>query len=207
MILLILFFNLFSFSFQAIKAAFFCEDYLEEVYVVEGDTQRQITHGDQSYPKGAWNLPYYFLNLNASEGDLIRYNCKNNKKESSGAGCFFLDNNCFCYDFYVNLERGNVYKPKTATFDGKSCNINVQCTKEEVTKNQETYVYEHYIPLNATKITCKYNNNVVILRNGFSYGFNLSQRITTDFNIKNIETSITQSYSYFSLNYQQLKAG
>ena len=61
MIFLFLFCNLLSFFFQIIQTAFFCYDYLLEIYVVEGDNKRKIEHSTEA-KGGNWNVPYYFLN-------------------------------------------------------------------------------------------------------------------------------------------------
>jgi hypothetical protein len=87
-IFLFLIFNIFSFSSQKIKAAFFCDDTLEEIYVVEGSTLRQVEHG--SSVGGSWDRPYYFNALNVVEGDLIRFICSNTGGGALGGGCFFL---------------------------------------------------------------------------------------------------------------------
>ena len=114
MICIFLFFVIFSFSFQTIPTAFFCDDYLKEIYVVEGNIPRQVADG--SIVGGNWETPYYFYNLNVIEGDLIRFRCRNKKKPSLGGGCFFLYDKCHCYEFDNAIGWDNGYLPKTAIF-------------------------------------------------------------------------------------------
>ena len=110
-IFLFLIFNIFSFSSQTIKAAFFCDDSLKEIYVVEGNAQRKIAQGSNGIKENRTvYVPYYFKELNAVPGDLIRFKCFNIMTITFGAGCFVLDNNCYCYDFNPNLPKGNYAK-------------------------------------------------------------------------------------------------
>lgn len=60
--------------------------------------------------------------------------------------------------------------------------------------------FEHYIPLDATKLTWKNNNNVLIYQNGVSYSQKLSDNVTSVYDVKSVEIIITENYNYFKLN-------
>ena len=69
-IFLLLFLNIFSFSFQNIQSAFFREKYLREIYLVDSATLTKIDYGYN----GNWSSPYYFYNLSVEQGDRIMFN-------------------------------------------------------------------------------------------------------------------------------------
>ena len=200
-IFLFLVFNIFSFSSQTIKAAFFCDDELKEIYVKEGDNENLIV-GQSNIPTGGVGVPYYFDKLNATPGDLIKFKCYNRWSSTYGAGCFLLNDNCHCYDFNTNLRQNNsATSHLSVTLGGKSCSIDIPDSLGH--KANTHYFYEHYIPLDASKISCKNNINLICL-NGLNCYLNLSDYITADFDIKNVECSIPEYYNYFSLNNSQL---
>ena len=114
-IFLFLLFNIFSFSSQTIEAAFFCGGVLWEIYVVEG-TRESVIAKSSDLPSGGYLAPYYFHKLNAVPGDLIKFQCYNfnpspglfgELTRSFGAGCFLLNDNCYCYDFDSDLPKDN----------------------------------------------------------------------------------------------------
>ena len=62
---LFLVFKIFSISFQGIPTAFFCDDLLKGVYVVNGNNLKKIDNGwDVS-----WEDPYVYDNLDIAPGD------------------------------------------------------------------------------------------------------------------------------------------
>ena len=159
MICIFLFFVIFSFSFQTIPTSIFCDDSLKEIYVVEGSTHRQVEHGSNG--GGSWNRPYYF-NLDVVEGDLIRFKCYNNLRGAYGGGCFFLNNKCYCYEFDNDIGWNNDYATKSANLCGTTCIVNIHYLNRELSREHFDYYYEHYIPLDATKISCKNDNKVLV---------------------------------------------
>ena len=197
-IFIILFFCIFSFSFQIIQAAFFCDELLREVYLVDKSTgeSSQIAHGPYN---GDWRDPNYFLNLAADQGDKIKINCYTNNADSNtyGGGCFLINDNCRCYDFNKEMTP---YRPYTrsANLDGKDCSITLG--RSEVPPG--TYSYQYTIPLDTGGITCKYHT--LFLAYGQNNDLNFSNYITANFGLKNLEISIIENYQYFKLNGVQL---
>ena len=211
-IFLFLVFNIFSFSSQTIKAAIFCGGYLDSIYVVEGTRESVIATRSSEMPKGGRQTPYCFDELNAVPGDLIKIKCYNYNPSpgsgffdkltrSFGAGCFLLNDNCYCYDFDSDLPKDNDdFKDLTATFDIKSCSIRVFPLQER-SSNMKNYYYQHEIPLDASKISCKNNiNNALICLNGLDCNIKLSDYIIAYFDIKNVGCKITKNFNYFYLN-------
>ena len=199
---LFLIFHIFSLSFQTIKVAIFCDDHLKEIYVVKGNEQIEIAK-EPNLPTGGGPNPYYFYELNAVPGDLIRFKCFNIMTITFGAGCFVLDNNCYCYDFNPNLPKGNYVKTLYARFGDISCGIEVQSLEDE--SSEKNHFYEHYIPLDVSKLSCINTNNVLICLKGVNCDLKLFNYITADFDIKNLECIITENYDYFSLNNEKLE--
>ena len=153
-IFLFLIFNIFSSSFQTIKAAFFCDDTLEEIYVVEGTTEIKIVDESNMQRDGGIESPYYFNELNAVPGDLIKFDCFNSVATTYGVGCFLLKDNCTCYDFNPNLPKDNdVVTHLETSLDGKPCKIDVNSLLDKI--ENKHYYYQHYIPLDASKISCE----------------------------------------------------
>ena len=136
------------------QAGFFCDNYLREVYLVDESTQSQkvIATGWEGY----YTDPYYFNNLDAAPGDLIRFKCYNKDGWTYGAGCFFINNICRCYMFDNAIkEYTNKLEPHsgTMTFGSTQCNLKVYFLNEFDV--QKDYYYQHYIPLDVGGITCK----------------------------------------------------
>ena len=92
-----IFFLFLPLSFQKIKAVFFCDDFLREIYKVDQSTQviTKIGNGNG----GDWQTPHYFPELEADQGDTIRINCYNINGETFGGGCFLINDDCKCYSF------------------------------------------------------------------------------------------------------------
>ena len=192
---LFLFFNIFSLSFQTVQAALFCDDDLKEVYVVEGNIEIKIADG----VNGAWNKPFIYPSLNATPGDLIKMKCYNKKGGASGAGCFLVNNECLCYMF--NNSDGKEYNyskhnRRIFNFNSKNCDIIIYMLKE---MEIQEYYFQNYIPLDANCIFCQNETNVLIIPYDKNHYLKLSEYIYADFDIKNVEVSITENYGYFSL--------
>ena len=198
-IVLFLLLNIFPFAFQMVPTAFYCDVYLREVYVVENGNRRKIHNGIS----GDYRKPFYFKELDAVPGDLIGFLCQNGAGETYGAGCFFLENTCHCYDFDANKEISSNGYGKTAYFNDIACNMTIHPLVEQLEGN---YYYEHYIPLYANKILCNNYNTVLYIPGGVDYSLQFSNYIKADFSIKNVEVSITSSnYVYFKLNNKKLE--
>ena len=197
-IFFLLFLKLFPFSSQIIKAVFFCDDELIDVNIVEGTTQTKIADGNEGNEVSSF--VFGFESLNAAPGDLIRITCLNYYGPSFGAGCFVLSNDCKCFNFNNNINRINGTKTKSYTFEnGLLCSMSVK--KLDVNDLEgRYYTYEHYIPLNASEISCQNTDDVILVNYGENLILNLTNYITADFELKNLEVRITENYNYFSLN-------
>ena len=195
LIFFIIFFNIF-FSFQSIPAAFFCDNYLREVEVLDKSTQsyKQVAYG--------WNQNWdtaYIFNIDANPGDLIRFRCLNVGGPTLGAGCFLVDNNCYCYNFDNDVKRySSSVQPFTGIADlaGKRCSLTVKFL--DVNTDGVYYYYTHLIPIDANLLSCK--NNDITIPYGVEYPLDLSNSISANFNLKNLEISIKENYDYFTLN-------
>ena len=130
LIFIILSFNSFFLSTETIKAGFFCDNFLREVYLIdESHSQKVIAKGWE----GFWKAPYIFENLEAAPGDLIKFKCYNFDGWTFGAGCFLINNNCRCYMFENDIkEFSDKIAPYygTVNFNNKQCNININYLKE-----------------------------------------------------------------------------
>ena len=191
-IFLFLVFNIFYLFLQDIEAVFFCDDIIKAVYVVDGTNQIPISGERELNEKFIYN----YTHLDAVPGDLIKFTCLNGKVPTFGAGCFVLDNQCYCDNFEIDKDHNN-----NKNFE-RSFNFgHITCTMSGIIKLQEEingyYDYQHYIPLDATKISCQNNDNISIFLNGLNYNLKLSSYITADFDIKNVECSISENYNYF----------
>ena len=151
-IIILLLFIIFSPSFQTMKAAFYCEDLIKEIYIEDPVTQerKQIGYGPTKL-ESYWNTPAYFPELDAAPGDTLLFNCYSYSSVASclGGGCFLINDICRCYSF------DNGYKPyMTLSFstniDGKVCKIDTLRTPT----GYGTFTYKHQIPLDANGITC-----------------------------------------------------
>ena len=178
------------FSLQKIQAALYCEDYLDEIYLVDPSTQgiTQIGYGW----KGSWSTPYYFENLDADQGDTIRMNCRTFDENTYGGGCFLINNDCKCYSFDTDdRETASNVNRKTSIND-KQCRIDLV----RRVSDEGTYSYQHIIPLDVGGITCQ--NKVVTVPYGENYKMSLSNYISANFGLKNLEISIISNYNYFT---------
>ncbi len=200
-IFIILSFNSILFTIETVKAGFFCDNFLREVYLIdESFSQKVIATGWE----GFWKAPYIFDNLEAAPGDLIKFKCYNYDGWSFGAGCFLINNICRCYMFENDIkEFSDKISPYygTVDFGSRQCNMNIYYLKEfNVAKD---YYYQHYIPLDVDGIKCK-NDYVLSIPRGTKCALRISDYIETDFDLKNLKISITENYQYFTLNNNKL---
>ena len=186
------------FSIQKIQAALFCEDYLEEVFKVDPTTlkQTQIEFGWD----GDWITPYYFHELNADQGDIIRIRCRTEDENTCGGGCFLINNDCKCYSFNTDDRTIYGYEQREASLNNKQCNLELV----RHVSDEGTYTYEHIIPLDVGGITCQ--NTLVTVPYAENYKLSLSNYISADFGLKNLEISIISNYNYFTLDGSKLNA-
>ena len=200
-IFLFLIFNIFSISFQDIEAVFFCDDVIKAVYVVDGTNEIQISGEGKANGRFTFN----YTHLDAVPGDLIKFTCYSYGGASRGAGCFVLNDQCYCDNFEIN--KNHKYNPiisRSFNFGHITCSMsNILLLEEELEGNQD---YQHYIPLDASKISCINNNNVLSIPYNENKKLKLSDYITADFDTKNVEVEITENYEYFKLNDAQLGA-
>ena len=69
-VLIFLFFLIFLFSFQTIQAAFYCEDLLPDVYLIDPSLGTiRLGGGDST----EWTIPNIFKNLQADQGIQLEY--------------------------------------------------------------------------------------------------------------------------------------
>ena len=93
---LFLFINIFSISYQTVQAAFFCDDDIQDIYVVNGNSKTKIANKKA----GSHQTPYYYNNLDATPGDLLYFGCYNSGGSITyAAGCFYIFDDCHCYMF------------------------------------------------------------------------------------------------------------
>ena len=199
-ILLLLFLNIFSISNQSIQAAFFCDDELQDIYVVQGNDKKKIA----DKKSGSAGAPIYYGDLDATPGDLIYFGCYNSIYVSFGAGCFYMYDTCFCslfdnkdgikYDYTKNVIT------RVADFGKKQCSFNSYSLVEKGVIT--TYYYQNYVPLDATRLECK-SSSISFPINEISF-VKISDFLTADFDTKNVEVSIIENYNYFTLNGQTL---
>ena len=200
---LILFFNFFSFSFQAVDVVFIVNCNLLEINVIENGVRNRISGAVTS----SSFCVYPVYNLNANPGDLIEIKADNTDGAGVlGGGCFLMNNKCYCSlfknDYYdYTLSCGDLYFDYQ--FPSITCGLTIKCLSDyDVYTN---YYYKEYIPLLASTITCK--GGSLIYLNGEKYNLRLLDFISVNFNTKNLQVSITENYAYFTLNNNQLNSG
>ena len=66
-IFLLLLANIFSLSYQTVDACFFCDDNIQDIYVVNGATKTKIA----DKKSGNCETPYLYKNLAASPGVVV----------------------------------------------------------------------------------------------------------------------------------------
>ena len=96
-IFLFLLINTFSISYQTVQAAFFCDDDIQDIYVVNGNDKIKIA----DKKPGDCHTPYYYKDLAATPGDLLYFGCDNSGGGITyGAACFYMSDDCHCYSFF-----------------------------------------------------------------------------------------------------------
>ena len=196
-ILTILFLCLFSFSSQNIQAGFWCEDLLQEVYIVESTSTRQIGYGEGK--EHTWEYANYFYDLAADQGDTVKINCHTFRGDADtyGGGCFLINNICRCYDFNSEYSPYKYYT-RSANFGDIGCSITLGRSRVP----DGVYSYQFTIPIDAGGITCP--TKTLIFLHSTNNDVVLSNQITANFGIKNVYTSITGNFDYFKLNGQKI---
>ena len=190
-VLIFLFFIIFPFSFQTIQAAFYCEDLLPTVYLRDPSTGVKYL-GSGNSPK--WEIPNIFFYLSAEQGDTIQIDCYSYLSgDTYGGGCFTINNICRCYDFNTRPDPFQTII-RTTNLGGKSCSIPLR--RSHVSDGTYSYIYR--IPLDPNGVTCP--TNVLIFLYDKEYSIELSNMITANFGLKNLEISITDNYRFFRLN-------
>ena len=148
-IIILLLFIIFSPSFQTMKAAFYCEDLIKEIYIEDPVTQerKQIGYGPTKL-ESYWNTPAYFPELDAAPGDTLLFNCYSYLSVASclGGGCFLINDICRCYSFENHLKPA-WYVALSTTIEGKACNINLGVTYTGF----GIFSYRHQIPLDEVE--------------------------------------------------------
>ena len=138
----------------------------------------------------------------AAPGDTLVFRCYSYKDLDVcvGGGCFLINDICRCYSFENHLKPA-WYVALSTTIEGKPCNINLGVTYTGF----GIFSYRHQIPLDAGGVTCP--KEQLIFLYGEYYNLNLSEYITANFEIKNLEISITENYEYFRFksNNERLK--
>ena len=201
LISIFLFFNILSFSFQTIPALFYCDDILRQVYLIDETTQEKQLIGTGN-ERGSWDEPNYFNYLNAAPGDLIRIICYTPNSGLYGGGCFLLNNICRCYNFYNPLPHNHQIINREANLNGISCSIPLN--QAEVSESGGEFVYEQRIPLDVNGITCQ--NKLWIVPYNKNNQIKLSDYLTANFELKNLEVKIIENYDKFKLNNIQLNS-
>ena len=168
---------------------------MKDVNIVEGSTQTKIADSGVKKAK----FVYVFESLNAVQGDLISITCFNDHGKTFGAGCFVLNNNCHCFNLLYYVEgRFNANIPKCYNFNNIECSISIHSL--DVNNIAGNFTFQHYIPLDASRLSCKNADNVLFVLYGENHSINLRDYIIADFELKNLEIIITENYKYFYLN-------
>ena len=144
-IFLFLFIKIFSISYQTVQAAFFCDDDIQDIYIIKGNEKKKIA----DKKGGNCFSPYYYKDLAAIPGDLIYFGCDNaGGAGTHGGGCFYIYDTCYCYMFdnVDGIQYDNSISPQTriADFGSKICMFNsIYPLKER--DIQKIYYYQNYV--------------------------------------------------------------
>ena len=127
-IFIILIFNIFSPSFQIVHAKFYCEDEVQQIYL-EDPVTKKLKYLRYGPSDGNWRTPSDIPDLAADPGDTIIFKCYSHLDVADcwGGGCFLINNNCHCYNFYFESTAYTPYEPYTFTTDieGRPCILSV----------------------------------------------------------------------------------
>ena len=204
-----LFINIFSISYREIEAYFFCDDEIQDIYVIKGSNKEKIA---DKMAKNYWKK-YYYSNLDATPGDLIRFGCYNSGGGITfGGACFYLFEQCNCYNFNnigdLPYDKSSPQDDKAVSFWSKKDNKYKYCyfsnlypLKER--NNQIIYYYQNYVPLDAREVQCQ--SYILPVPKDEISNVKISDFITADFDTKNVEVTIIENNDYFTLNGNILK--
>ena len=204
-IIVLIFINFFSITQQSVQAGLFCDNFLREIYLIdeESKTEKVIAKGWD----GAWSAPYIFNELNADPGALIKFKCYNYDGWTYGAGCFNINNKCYCYVFDSEIKE---YTDKIAAYKGevnfnnnKKCSINIPYLNQFNVKKD--YYYKHYIPLDVNQIECM-NDKYISVPKNIEHVLTLSDYVKSSFKLTNLKININENYKYFTLNGEKLSS-
>ena len=128
MCFLLLFFNFFSFSFQAVDVVFFVNCNLLEINVIENGVRRKISGPVSKY---SFNV-FPFYNLDAYPGDYIEIKADNTDGAGVlGGGCFLMNNKCYCSLFKNdNYDYAFACPYYSYNFPSITCGMPTQCLSE-----------------------------------------------------------------------------
>ena len=203
MYIILIFINFFSITLQSVKAGIFCDDYLREIYLIDEETKAEkiIAQGSD----GTWSKPYKFEELDADPGSLIKFRCYNDQGYAFGAGCFLINDKCYCHMFnnteIKEFSKNKPYPGEVIFENNKKCNIEIKYLKGA--DKQKNYYYQQYIPLDADQIEC-IENKLIIVPNNMEYSLNFSDFIKSPFKLTNLKINIEENYQYFTLNKAKL---
>ena len=207
MYIILIFINFLSITQQSVRAGIFCDDQLKEIYLIDKETgnRKQIAKGTNI----DWKTPDIFEDLDAEPGDKIEFICHNNDGFTFGAGCFLINDKCYCYQFDTEKnEYSGIKRPYegTASFkNDKQCVFEIKYLSEY--NKKKDYIYQHLIPLDVEQIECIDNDYISIPKNE-EYELKFSDYIKSPFNLKNLKISIDEeNYKYFTLNKTELSPG
>ena len=127
-------------------------------------------------------------------------NCRTFDRNTYGGGCFLINNDCKCYSFDTDDRETSSNVNRKTSINDKQCSIDLV----RRVSDEGTYSYQHIIPLDVGAITCK--NTVATVPYAENYKLSLSNYISADFGLKNLEISIISNYNLFSLDGNQLNA-
>ena len=190
--------NIFLFSFQNTPSLFYCDDILRKVYIVDKSSGNIIKDIGTGSGSGSWDTPNYFYNLEADPGDHIRIICYTPNSGVYGGGCFLVNNICYCYNFYNIYSHEHASFTRGGTLGGKPCNVPLRQRSGQI----GDYSYEQTIPLDVGGITCK--NYLLIVPSKENNKIKLSDFITANFEVKNLEITILNNFEYFKLDNNKL---
>ena len=197
-IFLLLLANIFSISYQTVDACFFCDDNIQDIYVVNGATKTKIA----DKKSGNCETPYLYKGLAATPGDLIYFGCSNSGGDITyGGGCFYIFDSCYCNMFNeVNgLQYDTSYTlSRTADFGSNhKCQFNNMHPLKE-RDNRKIYYFQNYVPLDVSQIKCR--SYTIPVPKDLTTPIQISGFITADFDTKNVEAVIIENNNYFTLN-------
>ena len=181
-------------SFQYVKSALFCDNRILNIYVYDESREtykflRSISSTED------YNTPDY-IDLDVEPGALIKYECRNDAKESLGGGCFLINSRCYCYNFDI-VGRYVSYSGDTRRYDiefsnGVKCFLDSKILQEQI---ETTYEYSHRVPLDINEVICKPKTISAPININNSLYF--SDFVSSPFKLTNLNISVNVNYKYF----------